>query len=263
MGQRQQIFVFMTNPAKNLQASPAEKKELEKEFGTKDTTILAFHNQWLYGRSSLQSCLGLLNFGAQFTKEAKTSDKAPGGYSSPITIKGQNYKTKDHIISSIEFILNYRPKKTAWSDAGVGESFYIGKEDERIRENFTMGDNNDGITIIDLIENKYCFMNIYEQDKETTHGIYSLPELKPVDARAYVSAYYGETIETTNPYYFGDHDRSKITKTIKEQQTIVNHNIKINNKAVKGFDKFQVLTLKEISAMFPKMKLTKKVVVAG
>jgi hypothetical protein len=100
-------------------------------------------------------------------------------------------------------------------------------------------------------------MNIYSYDKEAEHGIRSLKELKPVDARTYVNLYYGATIETTNPYYFGDHDRAKVTKTKAEQQKIVNANIKVNDKAVKGFEKFEVLTLAEVQAMFTKMKLVK------
>lgn len=260
MGQRHQIFVRIPNPAKNLYAQPKEKKELEKEFGTADTTIIAYHNQWLFGRGAISNCLRLLQFGSQFSKSSKTDGKDYGTYDCPFTINGQkgNFNTVDKIINGIAFAMNFRPVKTAWLDAGIGSSFYIGKEDEGIREDFTRGDNNDGITIVDLIENKYCFMNIYEQDKEAEHGIRSLPKIKPLNARTYVSAYYGETIESTNPYYFGDHDRSKVTKTKVQQQKIVNANIKLNDKAVKGFEKFGVLTLAEVQAMFTKMKLVNK-----
>jgi len=264
MGQRHQIFVRIPNPVKNFYGNAEVIKKLEKEFGTADTTILAYHNQWLYGRSAISNCLRLLKFSSQFSKSSKINGDAFEGYDCPFTIKGQknNFDTIDKITEGIAFIMNFRPVKTTWLDAGIGSSRYIGKEDEGIREDFTLGDNNDGITIVDLIENKYCFMNIYEHDKKAEHGISSLPMLKPLNARAYVSAYYGETIETTNPFYFGDHDRSKVTKTKQQQQKIVNANIKINDKAFKGFEKFEVLTLAEVQTMFTKMKLVKKPVTA-
>jgi hypothetical protein len=50
---------------------------------------------------------------------------------------------------------------------------------------------------------------------------------------------------------------SKVTKTVAEMQRIVDQAIKTNNQAVRGFDKFEVLTLSEVQAMFPKMKLIK------
>jgi len=259
MGQRHQIFVKIANPVKHLRLEPKEKKELIKEFGTGEFAILAYHHQWLYGRSALHTALGLLQFGKQFTKDVKTNEKGYDGYDGydcPFSPKGmgRNFGTKDKIVNAIQFILNFRPKETTALNAGFGSAWYIGKEDEGINFDYTVGDNNDGITIIDLVENKYCFMNIYEQDKEATHGIYTLPELKPVAAKDYVAAYYGETIATTNPYYFGDHDRSKITMPIDKQQKYVDKQIKLNRKAAKGFDKFEVLTKREIDAMFKRMK---------
>ena len=261
MGQRHQIFVKIANPAKHIYTrNDAEKKALEKEFGTDEFTMLAYHNQWLFGRSALQNALNLLKFGKQFTKEEKTDPKSWGhGYNCPFTINGikQEFSDTKKLVDTIAFIMNFRATKTAWVNAGIGGNWYIGLEDEGIREDFTRGDNNDGITIIDLVENKYCFMNIYEQDLER-YDVMRLPMLKPVSARDYVSAYYGETIETTNPFYFGDHDRSKVTKTVAEQQKIVDKNIKLNKDIAKGFDKFEVLTLDEIQAMFTKMKLVNK-----
>ena len=260
MGQRHQIFVKIANPAKHIYTrNDAEKKALEKEFGTDEFTILAYHNQWLYGRSALQNALNLLKFGKQFTKEEKTDPKSWGGYNCPFTINGikQEFSDTKKLVDTIAFIMNFRATNTSWVQAGIGGSWYIGLEDEGIREDFTIGDNNDGITIIDLVENKYCFMNIYEQDLEC-YDVNRLPKLQPVSAKEYVSAYYGETIETTNPYYFGNHDRSKVTLSKAEQQKIVNDNIKTNKQATNGFEKFEVLTLAEIQAMFSKMKLKPK-----
>jgi hypothetical protein len=259
MGQRHQIFVRIPNPAKNIQyLSDAERKKLYKEFGKAETTILSFHNQWLYGRSALQQCMNLLSFAKQIDNKTKLDKDAWGCYDSPITVKGQqtNFNSADKIINAIKFILNFRPTDKPWLASGIGGTFYL--DENELREDFTGGDNNDGITIIDTITNKYCFMNIYSQDKEATHGISSLPSLLPLTAHQYVSAYYGETIETTNPYYF---ERIKGVTTEKKQK-VVNSNIKTNKIALKGFEKFEVLTLAEIQKMFKKMNLIPKKVKA-
>lgn len=263
MGQRHQIFVKIANPAKHVWInSTKQKKELAKEFGTGEFTILAYHNQWLYGRSALQSCLNLLNFASQFTREQKTTKEGHGAYNCPFAVNAYRGDWNDPkaIVDAIAFIMNFRAVKTEWLDAGIGSSWYLGKEDENIRENFTMGDNNDGIHIVDMVENKYCFMNIYEQETGR-YDVNVLPEKTPCTAKEYVAAYYGETIETTNPYYFGDHDRTKVVMPIAEQQEIVNKQIGINNLASQGFVGFELLTIAEVQKMFKKMELVKKKVV--
>jgi len=257
MGQRHQIFVQIANPAKFC--SKNLKATLEAEYGTGDTTVLAYHNQWLYGRSALQSALGLLKFGAIFTKDEKETKK---GYNydlpfSPAAMQN-NYEIKnfDKIPETIAFILNFKPVKTPWADAGMGTSRYIGKTDEGIREDFTMGDNNDGITIIDLINNKYCFMSIdsYSDRSELGYSANDLEYLQPATARQYVAAYYGETPETINPYYLTVKGDGKTYLPIKKQLSIANQNIRLNTRIAKGFDKFELLTIKDLQRMFPNMK---------
>ena len=257
MGQRHQIFVKIANPVKHMYLQPKEKAELEKILGTDDTTILSFHNQWLYGRTALQQALNLLKFGKQFKLETKTDIKSWEGHNCPFAPNGYRgaFGSLDKITTAIAFVHSFRATATSSIEAGFGGTFFL--EDNELREDCSGGDNNDGITIIDLIENKYCFMNIFEQDTVDEYRAMSLPKLQPVDAKAYVTAYYGETIETINPYFLGDHDRSKITKTVEQQQKIVDSQIRENKKAVKGFEKFEVLTLDEVQAMFKKMKFKK------
>lgn len=107
-----------------------------------------------------------------------------------------------------------------------------------------MGDNNDGITIIDTIENKYCFMNIYPDGSDRAG---SLPYLVPCTARQYVSAYYGETPETVSEYYI-----EKYAKKRTPQQ-IANKFKRENDKVVRQFKNFELLTVEDICAMFPKI----------
>lgn len=252
MGQRHQIFIRIANPVKFLNfKNKVEKVKYENELGTEDTTVLAFHNQWLYGRSALQNCLNLLKFGKQFSKDIKLGVEKYGGYDCPFSPNawGSNFDLPE-IIRSIEFVMNFRPVNTAWLGAGLGRTYYIGEMDcdSNIRKDFTRGDNNDGVTIIDLIENKYCFVNIYEQEKKS-HSVCELPSMKPVSAAEYVKAYYGETISRTNPYYF------KKTANKEDKQKVVDSAIKTNLQASKGFNEFEVLTLDELQSIFPEMIL--------
>lgn len=253
MGQRHQIFLKIVNPVEHMtkyaRISPSEKAELIKEFGTGKYSILAYHDQWLYGRSALQTAMNLLKFAKQFTVEEKTKDSRAN--TSPICPYGieSKYKTSEKLSSAIGFIMNYRPIKTDYSSAGIGESFYIGKTDEGINFDFTLGDNNDGITIIDMVENKYCFMNINTQ-RRNAHSASQLPQYKPSTAKQYVKAYYGETEGTINDYYIKD-------KTPKEIEKVLAYNKRMNAKCYKPFEKFELLTIDEIKEMFSTMEMFK------
>ena len=181
-------------------------------YGTGEFTILPYHNQWLYGRSALQVALNLLNHGFQFNREEKTSTKAWGGNHTPICPNAMknDFSNVEKLTSSIGFILNYIPVKTMFNEAGLLGSWFLGKDEPEMREDFRMGDNNDGITIIDVVENKYCFMNINEwqnRDKgERVNSASDLPYLFPSSAHDYVRCYYGETVSTLNQYHV---DRAK------------------------------------------------------
>lgn len=260
MGQRHQIFIKIINPTKFLQGkdyvpTPKEKALMVKQFGTGEFSMLAYHNQWLYGRSALQNALGLLKFASQFSKEAKTTSS--GGYNVPFTVDGirQQYNTVAKLTTALGFIMNFRPQSTEWLEAGIGGSFYIGETDEGINFDFTRGDNNDGITIIDLVENKYCFMNEstynYAEPGELNYSVRDLPSLVPVSASEYVKAYYGETIATVNPYYLESRNGKKV-----DIDKVLKGIVSTNKKAVKGFENFEVLTLGEVQDMFTKMSLT-------
>lgn len=254
MGQRSQILVRVPNPVKHLTfATQAEKERAIAMFGTDKTTFLSYHNQWCYGRSLVQQCLNLLNFAKNFTKKEILSKY--GEYNIPYSIVGYNHKfrTIEKITSTIGFIMNFRPENKDWLKAGIGESFFVGGDvyDIELREDFTRGDNNDGVIIVDMINKKYCFVNPYSKDKERANSVRHLPKCKPFDAHSYVKCYYGETIKTTNPYHLEN-------KTKEQQQEYVNQQIKINAELVKGFEKFKVFTLEELDVLFPKMLLIKK-----
>ena len=257
MGQRHQLFLHTINPVHEiLKYNKHTQKEiayLKRFFGTNETTILAFHNQWLFGRTALQIALNALEHSSQFTVEKKTNENR-GAYNTPFSKAAISFSfnTKDKFINAIEFILSWLPKKTSFNDAGFIHTFCI-NDDWGITDDFTAGDNNDGITIIDTINNKYCFMNIYEKDDNIRNDVFDLPELVPVSAHDYVSAYYNEVPENLSDYW--EKEAIARNKTLEEWCL---SNKKENDKLVKKFKKFELLTIDEIAIMFPKMKIIKK-----
>ena len=64
MGQRHQIFIHTLNGAKVIAKDQKKKldKERKNEFGDNDTTVLAYHHQWLYGFSAAIQALHVLEF---------------------------------------------------------------------------------------------------------------------------------------------------------------------------------------------------------
>lgn len=249
MGQRHQIFVKVANPIKHVYKENVTP-QMKKVFGTGNTTILPFHNQWLYGRTALAHALNILVHASQLEREQKIDAKAYGGYNNPFSVNflKQKFDKMDKWINTIEFIMNYIPKATDFNEAGLLSSFYIGEMDYGIQNDFRMGDNNDGITIIDAIENKYCFMNIsdYGKDNELRHSASDLPYLVPCSAHDYVKCYYGETVKTTNEYHF----ERAIERGFTKKQTIASHK-KLNSVLVKQFSDFTLLTSDEVATMFP------------
>jgi hypothetical protein len=99
-------------------------------------------------------------------------------------------------------------------------------------ERFDMGDNNDGITIIDTINNKYCFMNIFTYpdsfNRPNLNDVRGLPSMTPVDAETYVRAYYPKDVSST-----------------RENEVI--------EGLIKEFEGFELLTEKELKKDFPKV----------
>ena len=121
--------------------------------------------------------------------------------------------------------------------------------DEGINEDFTGGDNNDGITIIDTLTNKYCFMNIYYKSDEIGECISDLEPLIAYTARDYVTAYYPENVNLLS-----DYTKQRATKNKKTFESIVKANISGNKAYVNRFKTFGILTANEIAVMFPKLK---------
>jgi hypothetical protein len=131
-----------------------------------------------------------------------------------------------------------------------------GRFDKRwdIRKDFRLGDNNDGIMIVDAVNKKYCFMNIFEYDREDEKSecVRALPSMVPVTAGEYVNAYYPTVKE-------GLHNSTMEKKSEIEIQEILKGNQKRVNYVNKVFSKYELLSLDEVKKMFPAVYRIKKV----
>jgi hypothetical protein len=263
MGQRHQIFLNVPNPRKILREDKSDDSGFKQFHHSKRTVILPFHNQWLYGRRAPLSALRVLSHSSLFSRFEMLGNAGERFRMthSPFTVMGIKYSEYEDVIGyakEVENLLNYEWNGEFIDIEGVGRvsrSWMEGvgdkKEYNKVSEAFDMGDNNDGITIIDTITNKYCFMNIssYEVD-ELTNSVLDLKPYTPVSAREYMKAYYGETPDTINTYYVTEDNTA---------EDVAKRNKLDNEHIDKYFKDFEVLTLDEISKMFPKMELTKKV----
>ena len=254
MGQRHQIFIKTINPYHHIWDAK-EKAKAKKMFGTNKTTVLAFHNQWLYGRSALMSALNVLEFNEGLTKKDRMDeDSYTTNYSSPFTAKGVrslvSYKGFDHYMEITKAILNLVREDNEFRGKTWLGSWLLNEHEPEMREMFTHGDNNDGITIIDAIENKYCFMNIsnYEAD-EDDFSVNVLPYLKPCSGKEYVEAYNPSKVSKARKSYYGE---QALEEGEEEFKKYVANTRKVNNALSKRLDKFELLTEKELRAIFKK-----------
>ncbi len=188
MGQRHQVFLIVPNPVTNWKKSGISK-ELKAEFGTERTTVLAFHHQWLYGASAVTNCHNVLSW---------LEKNAQGPEYKNIVISN-SYIDLDYQQLWINLMSIFRePIIKKYGRSYSCEHFiYLNKEEPVMRTNYTVGDNNDGITIIDCINRKYCFMNIFEQEKGNT-SVSGLPQKTPSTAGDYFSAYYPDKPKEKN-----------------------------------------------------------------
>jgi hypothetical protein len=213
MGQRHQIFIKVPNPIKfnRYSKSWSDLSEAKKSLGNGKTTVIAIHHQWLYGRSAVVNLINIMDF---------TDDKIRANYNNPFfeDFMCNSYgEWKERMM----MIIQVQSNKLHPRGLGIECMIYLNDDEPNMRLACDEGDNNDGITIVDAINRKYCFMNIFEQElNEEYESVYLLPSMVPVSASDYANAYYkkGGNIKFTKP-----------------------------------LDKYEVLSLKELNKIFPKM----------
>lgn len=216
MGQRHQVFVRVKNPIKMKYAKFLSKEELKRGkaiFGTGETTILAFHHQWLYGRSAIVKIQEIF----EITDLERIAD-----YSNPF---GECFQldTIDEYINSATAMISFSFSKLSPRGIGIENYHFLNESEPYMREFYDRGDNNDGISIIDTIERKYCLMNIHSSVDKKSNDIYRFEPYMPISGADYVNAYYPN-----------------------EKRE--------NNQISKGLKSFGLLTNKEVKKLFPKLE---------
>lgn len=162
MGQRHQIYVALP-----------EKYYYEGNPNNRPQTVIGIHHQWLYGYNAIRRLRNFVEF-------YKNSDKKYGPFSPKTSV--------DHAMGAL----------TALYSIDVQDGYYHGVhdiyEDGKGVECFDprKGDNNNGITIIDLTqpELKYCFMSVGHLEclDKTMENRYK--NFSPMSAEDYLLLHY-------------------------------------------------------------------------
>lgn len=253
MGQRHQVFLKVLNPVNNdrLFAAKGERDKAIKAFGDGKYTIMAFHHQWLYGRSAAVNILNMLMY---------TNLDTANDYGNPFSGDYMDYSlradTLEAYMKTVNQLLNVQPNPLHPRGIGFERMIFLNREDPDMRLHFDRGDNNDGITIVDTITGKYCMMNIYDYQEEDYRSDSSsdLPYLKPVSARRYMKAYYPEKVELLSDYRTDG-------KTPEEIEFAALENRIENNKVDREIKRMSkgILKISELKEMFPEFYQALKV----
>ena len=263
MGQRHQIYVRISNPMKNkkfvedLKNFDNEGKQFahaKRFFGTDKTSILAFHHQWLFGITAAAVCYKILQEAFRSEHPQHIFSKEINGCPYPSNFNGNNDKIDGYkeLVKAILFIQDNLQFAENGARYGIQDAFFTNEECYNdkgkleygdCRKDFRLGDNNDGIMIIDCITKKYCFMNIGFGDS----SVKKLPELVPVSAGRYVRTYYPTTEKSLGNYAKKDecgNDCAKILKRLNDNKGRVEF-------VIEQFKDFKVLSREEVAEIFP------------
>ncbi|KAI8664527.1 hypothetical protein NCS55_00961800 [Fusarium keratoplasticum] len=197
MGQRHQLFVIA-------------------RVGKHYRSLAAVHHQWLYGVSALRSCLRLLrifsdpgnhlalkhelDLAASFFKDKPPPPSEP-----------EEYRDAESTTCPVPFITTCLAIGASY-DSKTGQVQAI--HELRYDMGYDQGDNNDGITVIDITDLdhvRYCFVNFGNEDDEDSQSELRRVGLSnkrmdappfdnfatetPLTGREYLRGYYSESDE--------------------------------------------------------------------
>jgi hypothetical protein len=208
MGQRHQVFLCLENKDNMNKALHIHS------FGQGERTVYAYHHQWLYGVSAGRNLLKVLNF----AKKASTQPHYQNIFDARDSTLSTNFATAKVLGNLMGLNI----------ENGVYSNFTLMNNpddpcENYMREEFDRGDNNDGITIIDTINMKYCFMAIGHGDSIMNNQ----EQFKPMSAEEYMRLYY-----PLGEQEWADKEIPKVVRKLK---------------------KFKVMTRDEVVEWFPKM----------
>lgn len=220
VGQRHQIYVKI-----------AELAFDKKNPNYRPSKVIGVHHQWLYGFGAAKQLMNLLTF--------HTNQQKYGPFSSESVMSDPSDALRS--IYSVDIESGYYHPVHALGDD--------------ICENPRMGDNNDGITIVDFSdkkEAKYAFMSIDGLECIVRSRVKKYKDLVPMSATEWLNLYYpgfenpvlSENSEKIGTLLDVDDNRAEY-EAIKKQ---------IRELAEK-FSNYKVLTEDEVKTIFPKLYL--------
>jgi hypothetical protein len=185
MGQRHQIFIKVDNPV-NRGGNDEVKKELRKIFGRGKTAVIALHHQWLYGRSALVNIISIF--------EKSNQDNIQ--YGNPFDVSCPIWDAEQYL-TDLKTLLFVQTHPLFPRGIGIERMIFLNNEDFEITKDFTRGDNNDGISVIDTIDRKYCFANPYQKEAidPDRPSISSWDTMTVKSAKEYLEVYYPSSEE--------------------------------------------------------------------
>ena len=259
MGQRHQVFIRTNNP--NYARGEGHNRMLRKDkktnpaLGKGKYTVLAYHHQWLYGRSAAFNAHKMMQLALAFKGHEEDRYRHPNRHPNrhPMAVRFEPWTYTDNLETIGDYFKWYMGIITDEKfPRGIGfENFiFLNPDEPHMREHFDGGDNNDGITIIDLVNKKYCLMNIYEKDDEVRQDVRDLPQFKPVSAVDYVRAYYPDNAGGLNDYVKKSPHHLNNEKAIQEKIDSHKEALAEIEEMFKGME---VMTLEEVRGIFPKM----------
>lgn len=210
MGQRHQIYVRL--PKVDYGKSNPN---------TRGEKTIGIHHQWLYGKTALKLLKQYLEFNAIKDAEDKKFDSFT-----------RNYDQLEKLAACYSLL--------------AAEGYYHGvyqfteENDKDCLADPRLGDNNDGITVIDLSkpEIEYCFMSIGHI--EATNGE-NCRVLKPLSAIEYVTYYY-------------PHWQKGLVQSRSDDKLEPCPELQAEISALAEFFKgYKVLSLARVKKIFPKM----------
>lgn len=193
MGQRHQFFLITPNPIFGVKEKELKNKNLKKIFGKKETSVLAFHHQWLYGNTAAVNVLKVLDFisNFKFTEHSNYHNL----FNKEFINNNLIYSADDpysewlkRVTFFMELFNHPAINKLKLGRNGVERIHFLNEEQPEMMEKFDQGDNNDGISIIDTINSKYCFMIINDFQTENIKKNDLL--YQPLSAYEYVKIFY-------------------------------------------------------------------------
>lgn len=192
MGQRHQVYLVLPEECK--------RSKLFKDYGEKEivySNIIPIHHQWLYGQIAIKQLMYFLKYCKGVQKDVLKDEEATCYHPFVKDI------CSHHAAQNFKALYSCNPEGY-WHEVSI-EPYELVK-DPRI------GDNNDGITIInlqDITHIQYCMMYLWD---DTDTGIVAY---KPMTALEYVRIYY----PTGEKYYNLSEEESRALE--KENDTIV------------------------------------------